>query len=135
MGSGRSDRAIGKVARRGGDHATEADERQTHARADVDARELTTTLVRLLAVRLRVSTGPQRIRQPREPTMRRVEMPVQAKEPLLTVRDVAESDKTSEKTVRRAIAAGLLDAIRVGPGGRILRITREAHERYRGRFG
>jgi excisionase family DNA binding protein len=72
--------------------------------------------------------------QPREPEMRSSEMPVQAKEPLLTVRDIAESDNCSEKTVRRAIAAGLLEAIRIGPGGRILRIEREAHEHYRGRF-
>ncbi len=38
---------------------------------------------------------------------------------LLTVKDVAELDNCSEKTVRRAIAAGLLEVIRVGPGGRL----------------
>ena len=50
---------------------------------------------------------------------------------LLTVRDIAERDSCSEKTVRRAITAGLLEATRVGPGGRLLRIYPAAHERYR----
>ncbi|MGO4917106.1 helix-turn-helix domain-containing protein [Pseudogemmobacter sp. W21_MBD1_M6] len=50
---------------------------------------------------------------------------------LLTVKDVAELDSCSEKTVRRAIAAGLLEAIRVGPGGRLLRIDPAAHAAYR----
>lgn len=50
---------------------------------------------------------------------------------LLTVREIADRDCCSEKTVRRAIAAGLLDAIRVGPGGRLLRVHPVAHERYR----
>lgn len=50
---------------------------------------------------------------------------------LLTVRDVAEMDRVSEKTVRRAIDAGLLDVIRVGVGGRLLRVHPEAHRAYR----
>lgn len=50
--------------------------------------------------------------------------------PLLTVRDIAHLDNVSEKTVRRAIAAGLLDAIRVGPGKRLIRISAEAHAAY-----
>ena len=50
---------------------------------------------------------------------------------LLTVRQVAERDSCSEKTVRRAIAAGLLEAIRIGPGGRLLRIDPAAHAAYR----
>lgn len=50
---------------------------------------------------------------------------------LLTVRQVAALDNCSEKTVRRAIKAGLLEAVRVGPGGRLLRIYPAAHERYR----
>ena len=50
---------------------------------------------------------------------------------LLTVRDVAELDNCSEKTVRRAIDAGLLKAVRVGPGGRLLRIEPAAHAAYR----
>ena len=50
---------------------------------------------------------------------------------LMTVREVAALDNCSEKTVRRAIAAGLLEAIRVGPGGRLLRVHPMAHERYR----
>lgn len=53
---------------------------------------------------------------------------------LLTVRDVAELDCCSEKTVRRAITAGLLEAVRVGPKGRLLRIDPAAHELYRQRF-
>jgi excisionase family DNA binding protein len=50
---------------------------------------------------------------------------------LLTVKEVAALDGCSEKTVRRAIAAGLLEAIRVGPGGRLLRIDPAAHAAYR----
>ncbi|WP_209506702.1 MULTISPECIES: helix-turn-helix domain-containing protein [unclassified Ruegeria] len=50
---------------------------------------------------------------------------------LLTVKDVAELDNCSEKTVRRAIAAGLLEVIRVGPGGRLIRIDPAAHAAYR----
>jgi excisionase family DNA binding protein len=50
---------------------------------------------------------------------------------LLTVKQVAELDNCSEKTVRRAIGAGLLEAVRVGPGGRLLRIDPAAHAAYR----
>ncbi|MBW4976195.1 helix-turn-helix domain-containing protein [Roseovarius mucosus] len=50
---------------------------------------------------------------------------------LLTVKEVAELDNCSEKAVRRAIASGLLQAIRVGPGGRLLRIDPAAHAVYR----
>ena len=50
---------------------------------------------------------------------------------LLTVADVARLDGVSEKTVRRSIAAGLLDALRLGPGGRLIRITPAAHAAYR----
>lgn len=50
---------------------------------------------------------------------------------LLTVRQVATLDGTSEKTVRRAIKAGVLHAIRVGPGGKLLRISAAAHKAYR----
>ncbi len=53
--------------------------------------------------------------------------------PLMTVKDVAHEDQTSEKTVRRAIAAGLLEVIRVGPCGRLIRIHPEAHAAYRRR--
>ena len=52
-------------------------------------------------------------------------------ESLLTIKDVAGLDKCSEKTVRRAIEAGRLEALRLGPDGKLLRITRAAHERYR----
>ena len=48
-----------------------------------------------------------------------------------TVREIARLECCSEKTVRRAIEAGLLEAYRTGPGGRLLRITRAAHEAYR----
>ncbi len=50
---------------------------------------------------------------------------------LLTVKQVAEADQVSEKTVRRAIAEGLLEVMRVGPGGRLLRIDPAAHAAYR----
>lgn len=60
-------------------------------------------------------------------TPRPSEQPVQ----LLTVRDIAELDRVSEKTVRRAIAAGLLEVKRVGPSGRLLRIHPNAHRAYR----
>ena len=49
----------------------------------------------------------------------------------LTVSDIAELDRCSEKTVRRAIAAGMLEATRVGPGKRLLRITPAAFAKYR----
>ena len=54
-------------------------------------------------------------------------------EALLTVREVAELDGCSEKTVRRAIGAGLLDVVRVGPAGRLVRIEPSAHRAYRRR--
>lgn len=50
---------------------------------------------------------------------------------LLTVAQIAILDACSEKTVRRAIEAGLLQALRVGPGGRLLRVTQSAHATYR----
>ena len=51
--------------------------------------------------------------------------------PLLSVREVAELDNCSEKTVRRAIDAGLLEVIRLGPSGRLVRIDPAAHRAYR----
>ncbi|QFU07185.1 hypothetical protein PARPLA_00871 [Rhodobacteraceae bacterium THAF1] len=53
---------------------------------------------------------------------------------LKTVKEVAAEDNVSEKTVRRAIDAGLLDVIRVGPTGRLLRIHPDAHANYRWRL-
>jgi excisionase family DNA binding protein len=50
---------------------------------------------------------------------------------LLTIKDVADLDRCSEKTVRRAIAAGLLEIVRIGPGGRLVRIEASAHRAYR----
>lgn len=50
---------------------------------------------------------------------------------LLTVAEVATLDNCSARTVRRAIAAGLLRVIRIGPGKRSIRISKAAHERYR----
>ena len=55
-------------------------------------------------------------------------------ERMLTVREVADLDRCSEKTVRRAIKAGLLEALRIGPSGRAIRITHEAHFHYRMRL-
>lgn len=52
-------------------------------------------------------------------------------EALMTVREVAELDNCSQKTVRRAIAAGLLDVVRLGPDGRLVRIDPAAHRAYR----
>lgn len=52
-------------------------------------------------------------------------------EQLLTVPEVAALDGCSEKTVRRAIDAGLLDVVRVGPSGRLVRIDPAAHRAYR----
>ena len=52
-------------------------------------------------------------------------------ERLLTVKQVAELDGCSEKTVRRAITEGLLEVVRVGPGGRLVRIEPSAHRAYR----
>lgn len=51
--------------------------------------------------------------------------------PLLTVQEIALLDCCSEKTVRRAIALGQLRALRVGPGGRLIRIDPEDHATYR----
>lgn len=50
---------------------------------------------------------------------------------LLTVRQIADLDGCSEKTVRRAIAAGLLDVVRIGPKGQLVRIEPAAHRAYR----
>lgn len=63
--------------------------------------------------------------------------PAQPRKPrvLLTVKQVAALDACSEKTVRRAIAAGLLEVVRIGPGGRLLRIDPAAHAAYRAAFG
>lgn len=52
-------------------------------------------------------------------------------EKLPTIKQVHQRDKGSEKTVRRAIAQGDLEAMRVGPGKRLLRIHPNAHEAYR----
>lgn len=53
---------------------------------------------------------------------------------LLTIREVAELDGCSDKTIRRAITAGLLEAIRLGPSGRLIRIDPAAHAAYRATF-
>jgi len=54
-----------------------------------------------------------------------------AKDVLYTVQEIALLDRCSVKTVRRVIKAGLLQALRVGPGSRLLRVTQQAHEIYR----
>lgn len=51
---------------------------------------------------------------------------------LLSVCDTAELLNISEKTVRREITAGSLEAIRVGPKARTLRIPEDALKRYIG---
>ena len=56
---------------------------------------------------------------------------VQKPRVLLTVKEVAALDQCSEKTVRRAIDAGLLAVVRIGPGGSLLRIDPAAHTAYR----
>lgn len=61
--------------------------------------------------------------------------PNKAATPLLTVAEIAYRDRCSEKTVRRAITQGLLDVVRIGPGGRAIRISEEAHMLYRLRIG
>ena len=50
---------------------------------------------------------------------------------LMTVKEVAALDNCSEKTVRRTIDTGLLAVVRVGPGGRLVRIDPAAHRAYR----
>lgn len=50
---------------------------------------------------------------------------------LLKVSEVAELDNVSEKTVRRAIGADQLKAMRIGPGRRLLRIHPDDHAAYR----
>lgn len=52
-------------------------------------------------------------------------------DPLFTVSEIAERDRCSEKTVRRSIAAGYLEVLRIGPSGRSIRVSQQAHERYR----
>ena len=49
----------------------------------------------------------------------------------MPVKKVAELDGCSEKTVHHAIAKGLLEVIRLGPGGRLIRIDPAAHAAYR----
>ena len=50
---------------------------------------------------------------------------------LFTVREIAEQDKVSEKTVWRDIERGALKVLRLGPSERIVRITAEHREAYR----
>jgi hypothetical protein len=48
----------------------------------------------------------------------------------LTMQDVAARDQCSVKSVRRAIELGLLEATRIGPSGRAIRISEDAYARY-----
>ena len=57
-----------------------------------------------------------------------------SRRPMLTISKIAILDSCSEKTVRRAINCGLLDILRIGPSGRSIRITEEAHALYRMRL-
>lgn len=45
---------------------------------------------------------------------------------LLTVDDVSDRLRCSTKTVRRLISKGVLGSIRVGPAGRLVRISEKA---------
>ena len=63
--------------------------------------------------------------------MNRINQRVEDGGEFLTVAEVAMLDRCSEKTVRRAIAAGRLVAVRIGPGGHLVRVSRRAHEAYR----
>jgi hypothetical protein len=54
-----------------------------------------------------------------------------APEVLYTLADVARLDRCSVRTLRRAIDAGLLEVIRIGPAGRLIRVTPQAHAAYR----
>ena len=47
-----------------------------------------------------------------------------------TVRQMAEREKVSEKTIRRAIKAGDLKVHRFGPSGRLVRISPEDRRAY-----
>lgn len=60
--------------------------------------------------------------------------PISTDDVLMTVEEVALLDRTSTRTVRRAIAAGHLAAVRIGSNGRSIRITRAAHAAYRQRL-
>lgn len=53
---------------------------------------------------------------------------------LMTVKDVAERDQCCEKTVRRAIDAGILPVVRIGANGRLIRIRKSDHAAYRSAF-
>lgn len=50
---------------------------------------------------------------------------------LLTVAEVAALDKVSERSVRDAIKRGELKEVRVGPGRRMVRISKKDHQDYR----
>ena len=64
----------------------------------------------------------------------RPKTPIRTDEVLMTVAQVAALNQTSERTVLRAIKAGRLEAVRIGPARRLIRITPEAHAAYRQRL-
>lgn len=49
---------------------------------------------------------------------------------LLTVRDIAERLNCSPKTVRRMISRKELEAVRIGPAGRLVRVSEHALSSY-----
>ena len=51
-------------------------------------------------------------------------------EPLLSVTEVAERLNCSAKTVRRLIATGQLEAVRIGPANRLVRVSERAYRSY-----
>lgn len=61
-------------------------------------------------------------RMPTTPQTAKAIKPADPPRTFLTVKEVAALDQVSVKTVRRAIAAGQLKVVRVGPKGRLIRI-------------
>ena len=59
---------------------------------------------------------------------------IQAETPLMTIPDIAQLERTSVRTTRRAIKAGLIEVIRIGPKGHLIRVTQEAYQAYRQRL-
>ena len=70
-------------------------------------------------------------KMPTTPQTAKAIKPADQPRTFLTVKQVAAYEQCSEKTVRRAIAAGVLKAIHTGPKGRLVRIDPVAFAAYR----
>lgn len=57
-------------------------------------------------------------------------MSMTTRDRLLRVDDVAERLQCSTKSVRRSISNGDLEAVRIGPAGRSIRVTEQAFAVY-----